>query len=143
MAGRSPRVSAVERRQFERLVALEDPQAVPAQFLPLVKNCAVLVEEAPADELLDEMGVPDGDTILGLYRGTPLSERGSDYGVAGTLPDTVTLYRLPILDEADGCGGGEAEIRRVVRETIWHEVAHHFGLDEEAVMKMEGEKGWR
>lgn len=134
---------AVNDARFREVVAEEYPRAVPERFLPLVRNCAVLVEDEPDGELLDEMGVPDGDTLLGLYRGTPLAERGSDYGVAGELPDTVTLYRLPILEEAEDAGGGEAEVRRVVRETIWHEVAHHFGLDEDAVMKMEGDKGWR
>lgn len=134
---------AVNDARFREIVAEEYPRAVPERFLPLVRNCAVLVEDEPEGELLDEMGIPDGGMLLGLYRGTPLAERGSDYGVAGELPDTVTLYRLPILDEAEDAGGGEAEIRRVVRETIWHEVAHHFGLDEDAVMKMEGDKGWR
>jgi predicted Zn-dependent protease with MMP-like domain len=129
--------------EFGRLVAEEYPRAVPDKFLPLVKNCAVLVEDEPEGELLDEMGIPDGDTLLGLYRGQPLSERGADYGAGGEMPDTVTLYRLPILDEAEDSGGGETEIRRVIRETIWHEVAHHFGLDEDAVMRMEEEKGWR
>jgi predicted Zn-dependent protease with MMP-like domain len=133
----------VNDARFREIVAEEYPRAVPERFLPLVRNCAVLVEDEPEGELLDEMGIPDGGMLLGLYRGTPLAERGSDYGVAGELPDTVTLYRLPILDEAEDAGGGEAEIRRVVRETIWHEVAHHFGLDEDAVMKMEGDKGWR
>lgn len=133
----------VNHDDFARLVAEEYPRAVPEKFLPLVKNCAVLVEDDPEGELLDEMGVPEDGTVLGLYRGVPLSERGSDYGVAGELPDTVTLYRLPILNEAEDSGGGEDEIRRVIRETIWHEVAHHFGLDEDAVMKMEEEKGWR
>ena len=128
---------------FARLVAEEYPRAVPDRFQPLVKNCAVLVEDEPDDETLSEMEIPEGDTLLGLYRGTPLAERGSDYGADGALPDTVTLYRLPILDEADEFGGGEPEVRRVIRETIWHEVAHHFGLDEDAVMKMEEEKGWR
>lgn len=129
--------------EFARLVAEEYPRAVPEKFLPLVKNCAVLAEDEPEPELLDSMGIPADETILGLYRGLPLSERGSDYGVSGDLPDTVTIYRLPILEEAAESGGGEAEVRRVIRETIWHEVAHHFGLDEDAVMKMEEEKGWR
>lgn len=134
----------VNAEDFGRLVAEEYPRAVPARFLPLIRNCAVLVEDEPDDETLDEMAVPLDGTLLGLYRGTPLSERGSDYGVGdATLPDTVTLYRLPILDEAEDAGGGEAEIRRVIRETVWHEIAHHFGLDEEAVAKMEEEKGWR
>lgn len=136
-------LDGVDVADFGRLVAEEYPRAVPGQFQPLVKNCAVLVEDDPEPELLDDMGIPDGDTLLGLYRGRPLAERGADYGVGGELPDTVTLYRLPILDEANEAGGGEAEVRRVIRETIWHEVAHHFGLDEDAVMGMEEEKGWR
>lgn len=133
----------VNAADFRRLVAEEYPRAVPERFQPLVRNCAVLVEDDPDGDLLDEMGIPDGETLLGLYRGQPLSERGADYGAGGELPDTVTLFRLPILDEADEAGGGERQVRRVIRETIWHEVAHHFGLDEDAVMRMEAEKGWR
>jgi predicted Zn-dependent protease with MMP-like domain len=129
--------------EFSRLVAEEYPKAVPERFLPLVKNCAVLVEDVPDDQTLDEMGIPLGDTLLGLYRGQPLSERGSDYGVSGALPDTVTVYRLPVMEEAAAYGGGEAEVRRVIRETLWHEIAHHFGLEEDDVMRMEEEKGWR
>jgi predicted Zn-dependent protease with MMP-like domain len=136
-------LNRVNEADFARLVAEEYPRAVPERFLPLVKNCAVLVADEPDEETLAEMGLPLGDTLLGLYRGQPLSERGADYGVSGTLPDTVTIYRLPVLDEAEDFGGGEAEVRRVIRETIWHEIAHHFGLDEDEVMRMEEEKGWR
>jgi len=59
--------------------------------------------------------------------------RGGEYGIGMTMPDTITLYRLPLLEEADALGGGEEGLRRAVRETIWHEVAHYFGFDERAV----------
>ncbi len=70
--------------------------------------------------------------------------RGSDYGVGGTLPDTITLFRLPILAEASELTDTETSqfrenVKRVVRETIWHEVGHYFGLEEEPINEREGE----
>ncbi|HEY4507838.1 MAG TPA: metallopeptidase family protein [Candidatus Paceibacterota bacterium] len=132
----------MNRAQFEAVVRDEFPRAVPEKFRSLVKNVAFLVEEEPDEETRKLEGLEGEDTLLGLYRGVPLAERGSDYGIGElALPDTVTLYRLPILDEAEDLGGGEDAVRRVVRETIWHEVAHHFGLDEREVEAREDELG--
>jgi predicted Zn-dependent protease with MMP-like domain len=79
-----------------------------------------------------------------LYKGIPLTARGELYGVGATLPDTITLYRLPILDMADEEAGPDASdaeyherVRAIVADTIWHEFAHHFGMDEHEVRDRE------
>lgn len=132
----------MNQARFEDIVRDELPRAVPARFLAMVENVAFLVEDEPDAATRAEEGLEGGETLLGLYRGVPLAERGAAYGLGDmALPDTVTLYRLPILDEADEAGGGEAAVRRVVRETIWHEVAHHFGLSESEVEARERELG--
>ena len=78
--------------------------------------------------------------MLGLYHGIPLTERGSEYGVGGTMPDTITLYRLPILEEASEMDRAFRDaVRIVVRETLWHEVGHYFGLPEHGVNEREEE----
>lgn len=129
----------MEQEAFEKLVAEEFEKAIPDRFSARIHNVAFLIEDEPSEEVRQEERLSDGDTLLGLYRGVSLDRRGSDYGLGATMPDTITLFRLPILAEATEQGGGEQAIRRVLRETIWHEVAHYFGFDEEAVGRREDE----
>ncbi|HEY0979238.1 MAG TPA: metallopeptidase family protein [Candidatus Paceibacterota bacterium] len=107
---------------------------MPARFAQQVKNVALLIEDDVDDEVRALEGLGDEESLLGLYRGIPLTARGSEYGVGGTLPDTITLYRLPILEEAEEMDREFREaVRIVVRETLWHEIGHYFGLDEQSV----------
>jgi len=101
--------------RFEQLVdqALD---LIPAELASLVQNC-VLVIEARAPE-------PDAD-LLGYYDGIPLSERDSWYG--GVLPDRIVIFRDAILELCLD----EAEVVEQVRITVWHEVAHYFGIDDD------------
>ncbi|HVZ76137.1 MAG TPA: metallopeptidase family protein [Candidatus Paceibacterota bacterium] len=128
------------REEFEKLVAEEFPDAIPEKFRSKVENVAFLVEDEPSEEVRREEGLADNETLLGLYRGIPHTARGDYYGVGNVLPDTITLYQWPIEDEAMEFGGGEANVRKVIRETIWHEVAHHFGMDEAEVRHREDER---
>lgn len=127
----------VDPRTFERLVA-EGFERLPEHIRAKIKNVALLVEDDPTDEDLLENGLdPETETLLGLYRGIPLSARGEQYGVGVTMPDTITLYRYPIEDAAFDDG---MDIRDVIAETIWHEYAHHFGMNEEEVRSREDER---
>lgn len=130
--------------EFERLVAEEFENAIPEKFRPKIQNVAFLVEDEPSQELRVLEGLAPNETLLGHYHGVPYPERGDWYGMGTVLPDTITLYRLPIEDEASLlCRQGlapEAALRKVIRETIWHEVAHHFGMDEHEVRSREDER---
>jgi len=107
-------VIEMTRERFEELVA-EALDQVPAELSALIDNCVVLVEDdAPDDD-------PD---LLGLYDGTPLTERDSTY--AGVLPDRITIFRNPTLDMCDA----EEDVVREVNITVVHEIAHHFGIDD-------------
>src|SRR5262245_40244347 len=118
----------MDEKEFE-LVAGEEWDKVPALFADKIKNVVLLVEDEPSAELKKQEKLEEGDTLLGFYHGIPNTERGENYGVGGTLPDSITLFRLPILEEAKlMCDEDEGEIqefpryvREVVRETIWHE----------------------
>ena len=103
------------RERFEELVraALD---AVPAELAALVDNCVVLVEDDPPED------APD---LLGVYDGTPLTERGQGYTMA--LPDRIILFRNPILAICET----EDRIVAEVRITVAHEIAHHFGIDDD------------
>lgn len=134
------------RKEFEKLIEEEFPRAVPEKFHHLLKNIAFLAEWEPSEETRREQGLEDGETLLGLYHGIPHTARGGHYGEGMTLPDTITLYQGPIEEEAHLRNTDKPElvrmsyegrVRRVVRETIWHEVAHYFGYDEEQVQDRE------
>jgi predicted Zn-dependent protease with MMP-like domain len=118
-------------------------EGVPPSFKERIINVALLVEDEPSEDVRQEEGLLEGDTLLGLYQGIPNTLRGEGYGVGMTLPDTITLYRLPILEEAaEDRRPEESEedsIRRVIAETLWHEVGHYFGLSEEEIHEREAE----
>jgi len=131
--------------QFEAIVAEEFPRAIPEKFQSLIRNVAFVVEDEPSPEVREEEGLGAGETLLGFYRGVPTTARGDLYGIGNVLPDCIILYRLPIEEEARFlCSQSavlpEEAVRRVVRETIWHEVAHHFGMDEHEVQRREDER---
>ncbi|HXU33916.1 MAG TPA: metallopeptidase family protein [Thermoanaerobaculia bacterium] len=113
----------VAPEEFEALVAkaLDD---LPEEFAELLENVAVVVEEEPTEEELASVDLDPEDDLLGLYQGVPLAERDSFYG---GLPDRVVIYRGPILRACSS----RREVIREVRDTVVHELGHHFGLDED------------
>lgn len=131
------------RDEFEKIAAEEWAQ-VPPRFKDLVRNVAVLIEDEPSEEVRKQEKLGPHDTLLGLYHGIPNTARGDWYGVGATLPDTITLYRVPILDEADYLMEQDGDRKpfahyahAAVRETIWHELGHYFGLDDDAIHERE------
>jgi predicted Zn-dependent protease with MMP-like domain len=136
----------MDMHDFDQLVA-EGYEKLPEWVREKISNVALLTadEPSPEDRRLQELH--DDETLLGLYKGIPLTARGDTYGVGATLPDTITLYRFPILDAADeevGPDASDAEylerIRKIVAETIRHEFAHHFGMDEHEVREREARR---
>ena len=136
----------ITEEQFEHLVAEEFERAIPHKFHDKIKNVAFLTEDEPSPEVRTREGLHRGETLLGYYHGIPYPARGDWYGMGTVLPDTITLFRLPIVEEAQvvvAQNGIEFEdaIRQVIRDTIWHEVAHHFGMNEKEVRRREDERG--
>lgn len=124
------------RENFRELVE-EAIDTIPLKFARQVRNLAIVIEDEPSDDLLDEMDVEEDGVLLGLYQGTPLNERGWGYG--NTLPDRITLFQGTIEDE---CDDDEDEIIVAIGETLIHELGHYFGLSEEEIMAIE-ERYWR
>ena len=123
------------REQFTVLVE-EALREIPRRFREAMKNVAVIVEDEPSPDLLDELEMGPDDMLFGLYQGTPLTEREATYGNA--LPDRISIYQLPIEEACDD----EEDIRQCVAETVIHEFGHYFGLSEEEIEAIE-EKYWR
>ena len=111
------------REEFEALVA-KALDSLPEEFADLLANVAVVVEEEPDPEDLDAVGLGDEDELFGLYQGVPQSARNTSY-VA--LPDRVVIYRGPILRWCTT----RREVIHEVRDTVVHELGHHFGLEED------------
>src|SRR5260221_7610892 len=105
-------------------------------------NIAIVVEDEPAPALLAEMEIEPPDTLLGLYQGTPLTERRWDYG--NTLPDRILIFQGPHEREAaeDAGDNDEDDLVMAIGETLIHEVGHYFGMSEEQIEEIE-EKYWR
>lgn len=125
------------RGEFEKLVR-EGYLLIPEKSRERVQNVALLIEDEPSREVREREGLGAGETLLGLYQGIPATARGDSYGVGPTLPDTITLFQLPIEEAAREDG---EDIRKVIAETIWHEYAHHFGMDEDEVRLREAKRG--
>jgi len=96
-----------------------------------MENVQILVEDEPSAELREEMGLQRGQTLFGLYQGVPLTERTTNYM---NLPDTITIFRKPILRLFHT----PPEIRREIARTVIHEIAHHFGIDDDRIEDL----GW-
>jgi predicted Zn-dependent protease with MMP-like domain len=121
----------VRRAAFRRLVseALED---LPEEFRAKMDNVEVVVERRPTAEQEDAGGEGEDEGLLmGLYEGVPLTSRTSAYG--GVLPDRITLFQENIEAVCDT----DEEIVEEIRKTILHEIAHHFGIDDERLHELD------
>lgn len=107
---------------------------LPTEIRDLVRHVPVRVEDWADDATLDDLGVEDPLDLTGLYRAVPHGERFA-VGAPPAEPEMILLYRLPILAE---WGERGCSLHEVVFDVLTHEIGHHFGMDEEAVLRMEG-----
>src|SRR6266487_7171328 len=121
-------MTGMKRDKFKRLVSQAIAE-LPEEFQKRLENVVVLVEDRPSRELLDQMDIPPGDTLFGLYEGTPLTERGFE---APLHPDRIRIFQAPIEEVCSS----EAEVQDEIRTTIMHEVAHFFGIDDDDLEEM-------
>lgn len=124
------------RQAFARLVE-EAIDSIPRKFSEEIKNVAIVIEDWPSPDVLEELEMGPDEVLLGLYQGTPLPERQWAHGNA--LPDRITLYQRSIEED---CEGDEDEIVVAIGETLIHELGHYFGLSEDEIMEIE-ERYWR
>ena len=124
----------MQREKFESLVA-DALASIPRRFREAIKNLVIVVEDEPSRALLREMEIEPPGTLLGLYSGTPLTERGWDYG--NRLPDRILLFQGPLERESED----EADLVVAIGETLIHEIGHYFGMSEEQIEEIE-EQYW-
>lgn len=117
----------MDRLQFEEL-AREAFESLPEVLMEKIDNVVVVVEEHPPAEMSRRFA-GRGGMLLGLYEGVPLTVRGTHYGSYPVAPDKISLFRQNILRTVRN----DQEIPEKIREVLIHEIAHHFGMDEDEI----------
>ncbi len=120
-----------ERFQFLVAKALE---RLPAQFQERLENVDIVVEEWPTPGQLARVGLRGRWNLLGLYEGVPITERGGHYGMVA--PDKITIFQRPIEAQADT----DKEIEAAIEDVVYHEIAHHFGINDERLQAIQDEE---
>jgi predicted Zn-dependent protease with MMP-like domain len=122
----------MDREKFEELVK-EGIDAIPERFLEKMDNVDIVIEDKPSEEQIKKLKLGKYSRLFGLYEGIPQTKRGY---YSGVLPDKITIFKKPIEEVAFN----DEQIKEIVKNTVWHEIAHHFGMDEERVRKAEKRK---
>lgn len=104
---------------------------LPRELSEKIDNLIVRVQNRPTAEQLERWNVPLGTTLFGFYEGIPLTERTAGYGLVP--PDVIYIFQKPIQEICSN----DDEIREQVRQTVLHEIAHHFGIDDERLEELE------
>jgi len=119
----------VTDEEFQRLID-EALGELPGEHVKNIKNVAILYEDQPTPEQRQTLQLRHDQTLLGLYEGTPLSQR---QGMTRLLPDKITLFKLPLQYRANT----PPELKEQIKHTLWHEIAHYYGLDHDKIRELE------
>ena len=111
----------ISTEEFELLVH-DAVDGLPKVHKDKILNVGFFVRDIPSDEQIKRSGLLEGQILLGLYEGVPLSQRGGNIKL---LPDTITLFQIPIEMSINSLD----ELKKQIQNTVWHEVAHYFGLN--------------
>jgi len=122
----------MDKEKFEELVK-EGIDALPERFLKKLDNVGIVIEDEPNEEQIKKIKLGKYSKLFGLYEGIPQTKRGY---YSGVLPDKITIFKKSIEEIAPN----DESVKEIVKKTVWHEIAHHFGMDEEMVRKVEKRK---
>jgi predicted Zn-dependent protease with MMP-like domain len=118
-----------QHERFEQLVA-DALDALPPEMQRLLENVAIVIDDEPSPEQLDESGLDYDETLYGLYEGVPATAWGSD---SAAMPNKITLFRLPLEEDFPD----PDELTDEVRRTVFHELAHHAGFDDDRLHELD------
>lgn len=120
---------------FDRMITRAMDE-LPQEYIQGLDNVAILYADEPDDYQRDVSRLREHSLLLGLYEGIPLPKRGAGYTFV--LPDKITLFKRPILAVA---GYDEATLFEQIKRTLWHEIAHYYGLDHKRIHQLEDRDG--
>lgn len=115
--------------EFQRLID-EALGELPGEHVKNIKNVAILYEDDPTPEQRATAALRPDQTLLGLYEGVPLSQR---QGTTRVLPDKITLFKGPLSRRT----GTPVQLKEAIKHTLWHEIAHYYGLDHDRIHELE------
>ncbi|MCA9344760.1 metallopeptidase family protein [Candidatus Saccharibacteria bacterium] len=121
---------SISDQEFEKLVT-DSMDNIPEKYYQRIKNVAFVIEDQPSMEQRKKLKLACNQSLYGLYEGIPLTKRGIGYNLV--LPDKITIFKLPITHSASS----PEELKELVDNTVWHEVAHYFGLDHSQIHHLE------
>lgn len=124
----------ISESDFESL-ANEVMDELPQEYIEGLKNVVIVVEDQPSVDQRQRLKLHCNQTLFGLYEGIPLTKRSAGYSLV--LPDKITLFRIPIMTYAST----HAELRQQIKHTLWHEIAHYYGLDHDRIHELENKQG--
>ncbi|MEK7472310.1 MAG: metallopeptidase family protein [Patescibacteria group bacterium] len=104
---------------------------LPQEYITGMKNVSVVIADDPDEHQRTKLKLRCHETLFGLYEGIPLTKRGSGYSLV--LPDKITLFKNPLL----GASQDLEQFRENTKRTLWHEIAHHYGLDHKRIHQLE------
>lgn len=116
--------------QFEQLIN-ESMDELPQEYITGLKNVAVTFDDEPTAEQRQKQQLRPDQTLFGLYEGIPLTKRGAGYNLV--LPDKITIFKGPITNASRDA----ASLKAQVKHTLWHEIAHYYGLDHDRIHAIE------
>ena len=119
--------------QFDTLITKAMDQ-LPQEYLEGLINVAIVQADDPTPEQIEKMNIREGSVLLGLYEGIPLTQRGNNYTFV--LPDKITLFKHSILRVVNT----EAELLEQIKRTIWHEIAHYYGVSHERMHELQNKR---
>lgn len=123
----------MDRARFEELVA-RAIESLPEELAERLENVDVVVEDYPTREQIEQSGIEHDRSLLGLYEGVPLTERGSHYGMV--VPDKITVFQKVI----EKTFRNEDEMADEIRRVVQHEIAHHFGISDARLEELENDE---
>jgi predicted Zn-dependent protease with MMP-like domain len=106
---------------------------LPKQHMAAVKNVAIVYADEPTPEQREQLRLRDDQNLFGLYEGVPLPKRA---GMTNFPPDKITIFKNPALEHAQTY----IQLRAQIKHTVWHEIAHYFGLDHPAIHRLENKR---
>jgi predicted Zn-dependent protease with MMP-like domain len=119
----------ISDEQFAELIA-DSMDELPKEHMQAVKNVAIVYADEPTPRQREELKLLCHQTLFGLYEGIPLAKR---QGMTSYGPDKITIFKNPMLARYDTI----EELKAQVKHTLWHEIAHYFGLDHDQIHKLE------
>lgn len=123
-------MTTISDEDFDAVIS-QSLNELPSQYVDNMKNVAIVIADDPTDEQRQKLNLRCNESLFGLYEGIPLTQRGAGYNLV--LPDKITIFKNPIFMHTFDL----ESFKKQVKHTLWHEIAHHYGLNHSRIHEIE------